>query len=76
VTFTAPANNGAAINGYSAKCTSSNGGVAKTATRAGSSSTPISVTGLTQFKTYTCTVTASNSRGVSPASVPSAAVNA
>jgi hypothetical protein len=54
-------------------CTSSNAGVAKSATGAAS---PISVTGLTAGKTYTCTVTAHNARGFGPASAPSAAVTA
>ena len=55
VTFTAPANNGAAITSYSATCTSSNGGTAKSKAGPGS---PITVAGLTAGKTYTCTVSA------------------
>ena len=65
VTFTAGANNGAAITGYTATCTSSNGGV--TGTQSGAAS-PITVTGLTTAKTYTCTVVATNARGTGLAS--------
>jgi hypothetical protein len=73
VSFTAPMNNGAAITGYTASCRSSNGGVSGShAASAG----PVTVTGLTSGKTYTCTVTATNSRGAGPASSPSPAVTA
>lgn len=67
VTFTAPANNGAAITGYGVTCVSSNLGVTRTASLAGAVAAPVTVTGLTTAKTYTCTVTATNSRGTSPA---------
>ena len=43
LTFTAPATNGAAVSGYTASCSSTNGGTAKT--KAGTAS-PITVTGL------------------------------
>ncbi|MDQ1425338.1 MAG: hypothetical protein QOD72_2836 [Acidimicrobiaceae bacterium] len=72
-TFAAPMNNGAAISSYSVTCTSSNGGVTKTNTGAAS---PITVTGLSAAKTYTCRVSATNSRGTGPLSKPSAAINA
>jgi hypothetical protein len=71
VYFTPGANNGSAITGYTATCTSTNGGV--TGTRTGSAS-PIVVTGLTATKAYTCTVTATNAHGTSPPSTPSSAV--
>ena len=71
VTYTAPANNGAAITSYTATCTSTNLGVTKTKT---ASSGALTVTGLTAGKTYRCTVKATNSRGTGPASVASAAV--
>jgi hypothetical protein len=71
VAFTAPANNGAAITGYTARCTSTNLGVTKTKTGTAS---PLTVTGLTVGKTYRCTVTATNSRGTGPPSVASGAV--
>ncbi len=62
VTFTAPNfNNGSAITGYTV--TSSPGGI----TASGSSS-PITVTGLTNDVTYTFTVTATNGVGTSSAS--------
>ncbi|MDQ1478833.1 MAG: hypothetical protein QOE62_4062, partial [Actinomycetota bacterium] len=71
VTFTAPVNNGGTgIIGYTVSCTSTNGGLA--GSQAGSSS-PIVVSGLTNTKTYTCTVTAQNARG---SSAPSAASGA
>ena len=73
VTFTAPANNGAPITGYTAACVSSNRGVTKTkAAKTG----PITVAGLTAGKHYTCTVKATNSRGSGPASKPSSTVSA
>ena len=73
VTFTTPATNGAGISGYSASCTSSNGGAANAVTGA---SSPIAVTGLTASKIYTCTVAATNSRGDGPPSPASTAVAA
>ncbi|MFA6309965.1 MAG: fibronectin type III domain-containing protein [Sterolibacterium sp.] len=64
VTFTAPANSGGlAISGYTVTCGSS----AATGT-----SSPITVTGLTNGTAYSCSVTASNSVG---ASTPSGAVS-
>jgi large repetitive protein len=73
ITFRAPDDNGAPITSFAARCTSSNRGApgAKTA-RTG----PLTVTGLTAGKTYTCTVTAANSRGNGPASPKSIAVKA
>jgi hypothetical protein len=69
VVFTAPGNGGSAILSYGAACTSSNGGHRSTKTGPGS---PLVVTGLTNGRTYTCTVAARNARGVSfnsPASI-------
>ena len=57
VTFAAPFNGGSAITGYTATCTSSNGGAAGSNSGSGS---PIVVTGLTNGKNYTCTVFATN----------------
>ena len=72
VAFAAPASDGGApITGYTASCTSSDGGVAKTVNGTGS---PILVTGLTKAKTYTCSVVAKNAVGSGPVSTPSAAV--
>jgi titin len=73
VNFAPGSNDGAPITKYSTTCTSSNGGVTKTGTGTAS---PITVTGLTGAKSYTCTITATNSRGAGPASAPSAAVTA
>ena len=66
VSFSIPASNGAAITGYTV--TSSPGGVIATGT-----SSPITVTGLTNNTSYTFTVTATNSAGTS---VPSSSSNA
>lgn len=74
VTFSAPASNGgSAITGYTATCTSSNGGVSGTAS-AGAGVTSIKVGALTNDKRYTCTVRASNVTGAGPASAATAAV--
>lgn len=73
VAFTAPASNGGAtITAYNASCTSSDGGAPGTGTNTAS---PITVSGLTNGKTYTCTVTATNSVGTSgPSAVSGTAV--
>ncbi len=66
VTFTAPVfNGGAVITGFAMTCASSDGGVTGTVT---GSASPITVTGLTNGKTYTCTATATNSLGTGAAS--------
>src|SRR6185295_18093749 len=62
VAFTAGADNGFTILYFSASCTSSNGGV--TGSNTGLSS-PITVSGLSNGKTYRCTVTATNAIGTS-----------
>jgi fibronectin type 3 domain-containing protein len=71
VTYAAGANNGAPITKFTATCSSTNGGIANTATHTGSTATPLTVGGLTTKKTYTCTVKASNSRGFGQISVAS-----
>jgi hypothetical protein len=69
VAFTAPADNGGAkITNYRVVCTSSDGG-AKGAHEGPKS--PITVSGLTAGKTYTCTVAARNKVGLGAASAPS-----
>ncbi len=73
VTFGAAVNNGSAVSAYNATCTSSDGGVTGSAGNSGAVA-PIAVHGLTNGKTYTCTVTATNGVGTGPASTPSAAV--
>jgi hypothetical protein len=71
VSFVPPGGNGAPITGYGATCRSSNGGKARTTL----SRTPrFAVKRLTAGKTYSCTVVAANSRGVSSPSAPSARV--
>ena len=69
VAFTAPAANGSPITSYTATCVSSDGGV--TGTLSGTSS-PITVTGLTNSNTYTCNVIAINAQGMSSPSDDSA----
>ena len=69
VLFTAPADGGSPITGYTANCVSSDGGAPGTA---GGTSLAITVGGLTNGKTYTCTVSATNGDGTSPDSVASA----
>jgi hypothetical protein len=73
VAFTPGANNGAEITHYTASCASANGGGARSADATVRS---IAVAGVTAGKTYTCAVTATNSRGVGPKSTPSPAVKA
>jgi hypothetical protein len=70
--FTKPASNGGSpIFNYKATCSSSNGGVTRSA---GEPRTAFDVDGLTAGKTYTCTVMAKNSAGFGPPSAPSAPV--
>jgi hypothetical protein len=79
VTFSAPANNGAAITSYTARCDSSNGGTSGTKTKVlsdGNTSPDVTVSGLTAGKTYTCVAKATNSRGTGPVSSPTPAVTA
>ena len=73
VSFKAPKNNGAAIAKYTAKCTSSNGGTTRSWSHL---STHVTVRRLTPGKKYTCTVTATNSRGTGRRSAASNAVKA
>jgi hypothetical protein len=62
VSFLPPLPDGApAVTGYQATCTSANGGVPRSAQRATS---PITVTGATTGKRYSCDVSAVNSEGL------------
>jgi trimeric autotransporter adhesin len=68
INFTAPSSNGgSAITSYTV--TSSPGGIIATG-----SSSPITLTGLTNGTAYTFTVTATNANGTSPASAPTNSV--
>jgi hypothetical protein len=71
VTFTPHANNGSATTSFTTSCVSSNGGVAGSHTGPAS---PITVTGLTASKTYTCTVKATNARGAGLPSTPTSPI--
>ena len=76
VKYKAGSDNGSIILWFTATCRSRNGGVTKTAVHTGSTAPAIdlAVKGVTTRKTYTCTITATNGWGVSPASVASPAV--
>jgi hypothetical protein len=68
VQFTAPSETGGlAITSYVTTCESSDGGSTQTAT----GPSPVTVTGLTKQRTYSCSVAANNVAGASPASVAS-----
>ena len=69
LSFTRPGSNGSAILRFHARCTSSDGGAANDQF---AHTTKFSVTGLTPGKRYTCTLTAVNARGASPAALTSA----
>ncbi|MGO9875572.1 MAG: fibronectin type III domain-containing protein, partial [Acidimicrobiia bacterium] len=71
VAFTKPSNGGSPIFNYKATCTSSNGGVTRSASNFRSA---VFVDGLTAGDTYTCTVTAKNNAGTGPPSAPSSPV--
>ena len=73
VTFAASASNGAPIQKYTATCKPSTSGATGSKT---STVSPVTVAGLTAGKSYTCTVTATNSRGTGPSSTASLATNA
>ncbi|MDQ1382594.1 MAG: hypothetical protein QOJ71_3313 [Actinomycetota bacterium] len=77
VTFGVGANNGGTITSQTASCASTNGGVNKSVARAGATAAPITVTGLTTGKLYTCTVRVKNVRGAGlPASATPVIVGA
>jgi hypothetical protein len=66
VSFAAPTSNGGSpILSYSARCTSSDGGVAGSASEGAS---PVTVAGLSNGKSYSCTVAAANAAGTGPIS--------
>ena len=73
LTFATPSGNGAPVTGYTASCVSTNRGATKSKTAKAS---PLTVSGLTAGKVYTCTVKATNARGTGPSSPASAAVKA
>jgi len=69
VKFTAPGDNGGSpVTAYTATCVSSNSGATGTGSGPGS---PVVVSGLTNGKTYACSVTATNVNGTGAASNPS-----
>jgi titin len=73
VAFTPNADGGNPIEVYSAKCSSSNGGVSHVTL---GESSPITVSNLTNGQTYTCKVTAINEIGSGAASAASSSFNA
>ena len=74
VTFPQSSNDGGAvITGYVATCTSTDGGVTGSNT-GGATAVSIVVSGLTNGKTYSCTVSARNAVGIGAASVASNSV--
>ncbi len=69
VTYTAAANNGAPFTNFTATCISANGGAAASGAHVGSTVAKIVVAGATTAKDlHLPAVTATNSRGTSPAS--------
>jgi titin len=74
VSFNAVADNGSPINSYTATCTSTNGGVARSKVADFEPFSPIVVTQLTNGRTYTCRVKATSDLGTSPSSPVSNAV--
>ena len=76
VTIKSANGDGAPLTGFKASCSSSNGGRARSKTVGSAKPKPITVTGLTAGKTYTCTVVATNGRGTGAPSPRSAAVRA
>jgi virginiamycin B lyase len=73
VAFNTPNSNGSPITSYTATCTPSGRNGTKKVTRA---TGPITVSGLTHGRAYTCTVKATNRRGTGPPSARSNAVRA
>lgn len=71
VAFTPGADQGYPVSSFTASCTSANGG---TSGSASGGSSPIAVAGLTDGRTYTCTVTATNGAGTSQQSAASNSV--
>ncbi len=74
VSYVAPANAGSPITRFTATCVSSNGGATKTGVHVGSTAVAIIVSGVATKKSYTCTVRASNARGVGAPSIAPLAV--
>ena len=70
VTFSTPPSNGPPITSYTATCVSSDGG--RPASRTGPGS-PITVIGVSNGRTYTCSVAATSAAGTGPPSPPSVA---
>ncbi len=74
VTFTQGDGNGSPEVSQTATCVSSDGGVTRSRTHTGPAAAPVTVTGLTSGRTYTCTVKAKNPAGSSSASMPTSPV--
>jgi len=63
VTYSVNGSNGSPLTGFTAYCTSANGGAARSKTVTLPTARAINVTGLTVGKTYSCKVRAVNARG-------------
>jgi hypothetical protein len=75
VSWSAPADGGSPITGYTVSAINNTGALAQTATVTGlPPPTTATVKGLIDFTAYTFTVTATNAAGVGPASTPSSPV--
>ena len=74
VQYVPGSNNGAAVTKYTAMCTSANGGATGSGVHKGATPAPITVSGVTTAKSYTCKVSATNAQGTGSASVASARV--
>ncbi|MGO9874600.1 MAG: fibronectin type III domain-containing protein [Acidimicrobiia bacterium] len=74
VRFAGASGNGSPISSYTATCVSSDGGQTSTAVDTSGDARSIVVSGVTLNKTYTCSVTAANTRGDGPAATSSSVV--
>lgn len=71
VTFGTPSDSGSPITGFTATCSSGDGGTTRTATGPMS---PITVGGLSKGRSYTCRATAGNAAGSSSPSIATSAI--
>jgi len=72
VTFGIPSDGGSPLTGFTATCTSGDGGATRTA---GGPASPITVSSLSKGASYTCRATAENAAGSSSPSIASSAIS-